>query len=65
MSGDEGLTISKLAVNIFGVVVLTLGLVITYFSMQADMGVIDPGIFAPVGILIALAGGIMTAAWEG
>ncbi len=65
MSGDEGLTISKLAVNIFGVIVLTLGLVITYFSMQADMGVIDPGIFAPVGILIALAGGVMTAAWEG
>ncbi len=65
MSGDEGLTISKLAVNIFGVILLTLGLVITYFSIQADMGVIDPGIFAPVGILIALAGGIMTAAWEG
>jgi hypothetical protein len=33
--------------------------------MQADVGVIDPGIFAPVGILVALAGGIMTAAWEG
>ena len=65
MSGDEGLTISKLAVNVFGVIVLVLGLVITYFSMQADMGVIDPGIFAPVGILIALAGGVMTAAWEG
>ncbi len=65
MSGDEGLTISKLAVNLFGVIVLILGLVITYFSMQADMGVIDPGIFAPVGILIALAGGVMTAAWEG
>jgi hypothetical protein len=65
MSGDEGLTISKLAVNVFGVIVLALGLVITYFSMQADIGVIDPGIFAPVGILVALAGGIMTAAWEG
>jgi hypothetical protein len=65
MSGDEGLTISKLTVNIFGVILLTLGLVITYFSIQADMGVIDPGIFAPVGILIAFAGGIMTAAWEG
>ena len=65
MSRDEGLTISKLAVNLFGVIVLILGLVITYFSMQADIGVIDPGIFAPVGILIALAGGVMTAAWEG
>ncbi len=65
MSGDEGLTISKLAVNIFGVILLTLGLVITYFSIQADMGVIDPDIFASVGILVTLAGGIMTAAWEG
>ncbi|MEE8355626.1 MAG: hypothetical protein V3S09_07330 [Candidatus Bathyarchaeia archaeon] len=65
MSGDEGLTISKLAVNLFGVILLILGLVITYYSIQADMGVINPGIFAPVGILVALAGGIMTAAWEG
>ena len=65
MSSDEGLTISKLAVNLFGVMVLALGLVITYYSIQADVGNIDPSIFAPVGILIALAGGIMTAAWEG
>ncbi len=65
MSGDEGLTISKLTVNVFGVLVLILGLVITYYSTQADVGNIDPSIFAPVGILVALAGGIMTAAWEG
>jgi len=65
MSGDEGLTISKLAVNVFGVIVLALGLVITFYSIQADGGTIDPGIFAPVGVLVALAGGIMTAAWEG
>ena len=65
MSGEEGLTFSKIAVNVFGVVLLVLGLVITYYSMQADVGAIDPGIFSPVGILIVLAGGIMTAAWEG
>ncbi|MCW3990186.1 MAG: hypothetical protein NWE88_08945 [Candidatus Bathyarchaeota archaeon] len=64
MSEDEGLTFSKLAVNIFGVILLALGLVITYYSMQADAGAIDPSIFAPAGILVALAGGIMTAAWE-
>jgi hypothetical protein len=65
MSGEEGLTISMIAVNVFGVILLALGLAITYYSMQAEMGVIDPGIFAPVGILVVLAGGIMTAAWEG
>ena len=65
MSGEEGLTISMIVVNVFGVILLALGLAITYYSMQADMGVIDPGIFAPVGILVVLAGGIMTAAWKG
>ena len=65
MSGDEGLTISKLAVNIFGVIVLAIGLVTTYYSTQADVGNIDPSIFTPVGILIILSGGIMIAAWEG
>jgi len=65
MTEEEGLTFSKIAVNFFGVVLLVLGLVITYYSMQADAGIIDPEIFAPVGILIVLAGGIMTAAWEG
>jgi hypothetical protein len=62
---NEGLTISKITVNIFGVIILAIGLVITYYSMQADMGFIDPGIFTPIGILVALSGGIMTAAWEG
>ena len=65
MSGDEGLTLSKLAVNVFGVIVLALGLAITYYTIQADIGAIDPSIFTPVGILVALAGGIMTAAWRG
>ena len=51
MSEDEGLTISKLAVNVFGAIVLALGLVITFYSMQADVGAVDPG--------------ILTAAWEG
>ena len=65
MSGDEGLTLSKLAVNVFGVIVLALGIAITYYTMQAELGAIDPSIFTPVGILVALAGGVMTAAWRG
>jgi hypothetical protein len=64
MSGEEGLTISMIAVNVFGVILLALGLVITYYSMQADVGAIDPGVFAPVGILVIFAGGILSAAWE-
>ena len=62
---NEGLTLSKLVVNIFGVIILAIGIVITYYSLQADMGFIDPGIFTPIGILVAISGSIMTAAWEG
>ena len=65
MSSEDGLTLSKITINFFGVIILVLGLVITYFSIQADIGLIDPGIFTPLGVLIILAGGVMTAAWEG
>lgn len=65
MSNGENLTLSKLAVNLIGVVLLALGLVIAYYSLQADAGAVNPGIFAPVGFLVAILGGIMTLAWEG
>lgn len=65
MSEKEGLTLSKLAVNIFGFIILALGLLIAYYSIQADSGFADPSIFTPVGILVALLGGLMTASWEG
>ncbi|UCH56838.1 MAG: hypothetical protein JSV18_05690 [Candidatus Bathyarchaeota archaeon] len=64
MSEGEPLTPSKLAANFFGFILLALGLAITYFSVQADFGYVNPKIFAPVGILIALAGGLLAVAWE-
>jgi len=65
MSSEGNLTLSKLAVNLIGVILLALGLVIAYYSLQAEAGTVNPGIFAPVGFLVAILGGIMTLAWEG
>ncbi|MGD2200228.1 MAG: hypothetical protein PVJ38_01185 [Candidatus Bathyarchaeota archaeon] len=65
MSDEKRLTFSKLAVNILGVILLALGIVIAYYSNQANLGYADPGIFTPIGLLVALLGGLMTAAWEG
>jgi glucose uptake protein GlcU len=65
MSWGENLTLSKLTTNLSGVILLALGLVIAYFSTKADMGHATPRIFTPVGLIVALIGGILIIAWEG
>jgi hypothetical protein len=65
MSGGDKLTLSKLATNLSGVILLALGLVTAYYSIQADMGHASPSIFTPVGLIVALIGGILIIAWEG
>lgn len=59
MSGEEGLSFGRLAAYIFGVVLLTLGLMLTYFSFQVEVGLVSPRIFTPVGVVISLIGGLM------
>lgn len=62
---EEKFTLSKLMVNILGLILLALGIVISYYSINANAGVVDPKIFTPIGFLIAIFGGLMTIAWEG
>ena len=65
MSRGENLTLSKLTTNISGVILLALGLVIVYFSVRAEMGYATPRIFTPIGLVVALLGGVLIIAWEG
>lgn len=65
MSGGGNLTLSKLATNLSGVILLALGIVIAYFSAQADVGHASPRIFTPIGLIVAVLGGILILAWEG
>jgi hypothetical protein len=59
MSDGNGLTLSKLATYLVGIIVFALGLVLTYFSMTAEAGVTSPRMFAPIGVLVLVAGGIL------
>jgi hypothetical protein len=59
MSDGNGLTLSKLATYLVGIIVFALGLVLTYFSMTAEAGVTNPKMFAPIGVLVLVAGGIL------
>lgn len=65
MSEEGGLTLGELAIYFFGVVLLVLGLMLTYFSFQAEIGLVSPRTLTPVGIAISLIGGFMLLAKGG
>jgi hypothetical protein len=65
MSQREGLNVSRLAVYAFGVIILSLGIVLTYFSVKAEVGVVSPRMFAPVGVVMMVLGGILLVSREG
>lgn len=59
MSAEEGPTLGQLVTTFLGVILLALGLMLTYFSINADVGTVSPRIFTPVGVAIVLVGGFM------
>jgi len=61
---EEGLTLTGIAVKLLGVVLLILGLLLTYFSLKTDVSVINPRIFTPVALTVALLGGFMLLSKE-
>jgi len=62
---EEGkMTLMGLATGIFGVIIIVLGLLLTYFSLRTDVGLISPRIFTPIGLAVALVGGLMLLAGE-
>lgn len=65
MSREEGLTWGKLSTVVFGVILLALGLMLTYFSLQANIELVSTRIFTPIGLTIALIGGFMIVARGG
>lgn len=65
MSQEEPLTLSKLAVSFFGVIIIALGLVITYYSSVSEKGIISPRLFTPMGFIVVIIGGLMIISREG
>ncbi len=62
MSGGEGPTPGQLVTTFLGAILLALGLMLTYFSINADAGTVSPRTFTPVGVAIVLIGGFMIVA---
>gem|GEM_PF-1690524 len=64
MSDENEMSLAGLAVKLFGIVVLVLGLFLTYFSIKADVELVNPRLFIPIGLAVAIVGGSMLLAKE-
>ena len=60
--GRRGPTLGQLVTTFLGVILLALGMMLTYFSINADVGMVSPRMFTPVGVAIVLIGGFMIVA---
>ena len=58
-SSEGGSTLIGAVTSLVGAVILILGMILTYFSLNAEFGIVDPRILTHFGIVIALIGGFM------
>ena len=65
MSGEVTTTLARLATNIIGAVVLVLGLLLVYYSLNTEYTIIDPRVITPIGAAISVIGVFMALAREG
>jgi hypothetical protein len=59
VSNEKNLTLGGLATKIFGIIILALGLLISYFAVSAESGIVSLKLFTPIGIIVAIIGGLM------
>lgn len=59
---EARLTSASLTVKLLGVIVMILGFLLAFFSLNADISVINPRILTPIGLVIALPGIFMILA---
>lgn len=64
MSNEKNLTLGGLATKIFGIIILALGLLISYFALNAESGIVSLEFFTPIGIIVAIIGGLMIISRE-
>jgi hypothetical protein len=62
MSEDYTFTISKLVISVLGIVIFALGVILTFYSWTADVGIVSPRIFTSLGIVVAVNGVLLLIA---
>ena len=58
----EELSLLDLSLRLIGFLILLIGSYLTYISLKAEVGITDPRVFTPLGLIIALLGVFMLIA---
>lgn len=58
----EELPLLGLTLRLIGFLILLIGSYLTYISLRAEAGIMDPRVFTPLGLVIALLGVFMLTA---
>ncbi|MCD6479510.1 hypothetical protein J7L65_01840 [Candidatus Bathyarchaeota archaeon] len=58
----EELSLLDLSLRLIGFLILLIGSYLTYISLRAEVGITDPRVFTPLGLIIALLGVFMLIA---
>ena len=64
MSNEVTTTMARLATNIIGIVIMVLGILLVYYSLNTEYNIVNPFVFTPIGVVISLIGGLMILARE-
>jgi glucose uptake protein GlcU len=64
MSNEVTTTMARLATNIIGAVIMVLGLLLVYYSLNTEYTIVNPYVFTPIGVVISVIGGLMILARE-
>lgn len=64
LMSEARLTSAGLVAKLIGGIIIILGLLLAYFSLQTDIGIVDPRFYMPIGIVVTILGGLILLAKE-
>jgi len=62
MLKEPSLSLTRIAIFLFGLILAISGLAIAYFAQNSEVLFVNPNMFTPLGVLVFLIGGFMMIA---
>jgi uncharacterized membrane protein len=59
MSEEKRASLTEIVLSLIGFVLLIFGLLLVYFSLTTDVGMVDPRVFTPIGAAVTIIGAFM------
>jgi hypothetical protein len=61
---EARLTSAGLVAKLIGSIIIVLGILLAYFSLQTDIEIVNTRFYTPIGIVVTILGGLILLAKE-